>query len=374
MDYEMLRKEIEAADEAILQLMLKRLALEEQAYAENKDPALRVANKRDTLRRMTELAGDRELEAWELFTTLSALEDARADHIDRPGKLTATVQEALERGKGEFPKSALVACQGTEGANSQAAAEKLFPRGNLMYFKNFEAVFDAVNSGLCKYGVLPIENSSFGSVRAVYDLLLHKSFSIVRSTRLCIRHELMAAPGTKLSNIRTVYSHEQALGQCSKFLSTIPGVKLIPCANTAVAARMVAEGGASGVAAIASHECAALYGLEVVQPDIQDSANNYTRFLCITAKPVIYAGANKMSVVLACANKPGALHDVLAKIRAAGLNMSKIESCPVSGRSFEFIFFLDLEGSVTEPGVLPMLESLSRSCESFQLLGCYQEV
>ena len=374
MDYEALRTEINAADEAILQLMLKRLALEEAALGENKSPAEKAALRRETLRKMTELAGDKEQEAWLIFNTLFSLEDTRADAVLGGGELTANVEAALERGKTEFPRSALVACQGTEGANSQVAAEKLFPRGNLMYFKTFEAVFDAVASGLCKYGVLPIENSSNGSVRTVYDLLQRKNCSVVRSTQICIRHELMAKPGTKLSDIKVVYSHEQALGQCSRYLGSLPGVKLIPCANTAVAARMVAESPESGAAAIASANCAELYGLEILKSDIQDNDNNYTRFLCITAKPVIFPGANKISIVLACANKPGALHEVLAKIRAAGLNMSKIESCPVTGSSFEFIFFLDLEGSVTEPHVLPMLESLSRNAQTFHLLGCYQEV
>jgi len=374
MNVETLKKEIASMDEALLQLLLKRLELEETVPVEMREPVARMTDRRETLRNMAAIAGEREQEAWLLFSTLFSLEDARTDASVESGRLTETVKAALEQGKSEFPRSALVACQGTEGANSQAAAEKLFPRGHLMYFKTFEAVFDAVNSGLCQYGVLPIENSSNGSVRAVYDLLQRKNFSVVRSTCLRIRHELMTKPGTKLSDIRVIYSHEQALGQCSRYLNTLSGVKLIPCANTAVAARMVAEAKEEGAAAIASVGCAELYGLEILKTDIQNNDNNYTRFLCIAAKPVIYSGANKISIVLACANQPGALHDVLAKIRAAGLNMSKIESCPVSGSSFEFIFFLDLEGAVTEPGVLPMLESLSRSAQSFQLLGCYQEV
>ena len=127
-------------------------------------------------------------------------------------------------------------------------------------------------------------------------------------------------------------------------------------------------------AAISSHPCAALYGLEAVRDDIQDSDNNYTRFICITKDPVIYAGANRISLIIACDNKPGALYDILSKLAALGINMTKLESCPVTGRNFEFIFFLELEASVHEPGVLPMLEELERSCQNFQFLGNYAEV
>lgn len=137
---------------------------------------------------------------------------------------------------------------------------------------------------------------------------------------------------------------------------------------------MVADSGDGHVAAISSHPCAALYGLDVIGDDIQDSDNNYTRFICITKEPAIYAGANRLSLIVTCDNKPGALYSILAKLAALGINMTKLESCPVTGRNFEFIFFLELDASVQEKGVLSMLEELERSCPGFQLLGCYAEV
>ncbi len=155
--------------------------------------------------------------------------------------MAAQVRASLEAGTSVFPQTGLVACQGVEGANSQVACDRLLPRGNIVYVKTFEAVVSAVESGLCKFGVLPIENSSNGSVRAVYELLQDHNLSIVRSTRLCIRHELLALPGVKMEDITEIYSHEQAIGQCSKFLSSLNGVRVIPCDNTAVAAKMVAE-------------------------------------------------------------------------------------------------------------------------------------
>jgi len=193
-----------------------------------------------------------------------------------------------------------------------------------------------VESGLCRFGVLPIENSSNGSVRAVYELLQDHNLSIVRSTRLCIRHELLTLPGVKMEDITEIYSHEQAIGQCSKFLNSLNGVRVIPCDNTAMAAKMVAEKGDRHAAAISSHPCAALYGLTCLNDSIQDSDNNYTRFICITKDPVIYAGANRISLIIAFDNRPGALYEILSKLAALDINMTKLESCPVAGSDFEF--------------------------------------
>ena len=151
-------------------------------------------------------------------------------------------------------------------------------------------------------------------------------------------------------------------------------MKVIPCGNTAMAAQKVAERGSTHIAAISSHPCAALYGLKPLRDDIQNSDNNYTRFFCVTRQPVIYPGANRISLILACDNQPGALYDILAKLAALGINMTKLESCPVTGRNFEYIFFLEMEASVLEPGVLPMLESLERECEGFHFLGNYAEI
>ena len=137
---------------------------------------------------------------------------------------------------------------------------------------------------------------------------------------------------------------------------------------------MVAESGNLHAAAISSHPCAALYGLECINGNIQDSDNNYTRFICVTKKPVIYAGANRISLIIAFENKPGALYDILSKLAALDINMTKLESCPVAGSDFEFIFFIELEASVQDPSVLAMLEEMERSCAQFQFLGSYAEV
>ena len=378
MELSEIREKIDAVDDQLLDLFLQRMDLSEEVAAYKNEHHLPILNKereRAILAKVTEKSGEKERYAYHLFSTLFELARSRqAELIDAPTRVGAQIKAALADMNEVFPQTGLVACQGVEGANSQVACDRLLPRGNIVYVKTFQAVVSAVESGLCKFGVLPIENSSNGSVRAVYELLQDHNLSIVRSTRLCIRHELLALPGVKMEDITEIYSHEQAIGQCSKFLNGLNGVRVIPCDNTAMAAKMVAERGDRHAAAISSHPCAALYGLETVSDEIQDSDNNYTRFICVTKDPVIYAGANRISLIIACDNKPGALYEILSKLAALGINMTKLESCPVTGRNFEFIFFLELEASVQAPGVLPMLEELERSCEGFHFLGNYAEI
>lgn len=373
-----LRSKIDVVDEAMLELFLERMGYSEKmAECKHKEslPVLNREREREILAKITARSGEMEKYAYHFFETLMGLSRARQIELTAaPARIRTQIEAALAGGGALFPQTGTVACQGLEGSYSQAACDRLLPRGQIVYLKTVEAVFDAVESGLCRFGVLPIENSTYGSVRANYDLLQRKSASIIRSTRLCIRHELLARPGTKLQDLTEIYSHEQALGQCSRYLASLPGVQLIPCANTALAAKKVAESKNPRAAAISSHSCAALYGLEILAADIQDSDNNYTRFICIAKEPVIYAGANKISLIVACDNRPGALYEILSRFSALGLNMSKLESCPVTGRNFEFIFFIELDASVKEPGVLPMLEDLERSYENFVFLGNYAEV
>ncbi|MCI8808692.1 MAG: bifunctional chorismate mutase/prephenate dehydratase [Oscillibacter sp.] len=378
MELSEIRTKIDTIDDQMLALFLQRMDLAEEVAAYKNEHHLPILNKereRAVLAKVAENAGTRERYAYHLFSTLFELSRSRqAELISSSTKVGAQVRASLEAGRELFPQTGLIACQGVEGGNSQAACDRLFPRGSLMYVKTFEAVASAVESGLCKFGVLPIENSSNGSVRAVYALLQDHSLSIVRSTRLCIRHELLAQPGVKLEDVTEIYSHEQALGQCSRFLNRLNGVKIIPCGNTAAAAKMVAESGNRHAAAISSHPCAALYGLECINDHIQNSDNNYTRFVCITKNPVIYAGANRVSLIIAFDNRPGALYEILSKLAALDINLTKLESCPVVGSDFEFIFFLELEADLRDPSVLAMLEEMERSCAQFQFLGNYAEV
>ncbi len=379
MDISKLREGIDTVDQQILDLFVQRMELSEQVAEYKKANSLPIVNRqreREVLAGASEKAGQYGDYAYQLFSRLIDLSKARQSELFAgETAVRSLIDSALLPAEKLFPRSGMVACQGVEGSNSQQACEKLMARANIMYFKTFEAVFSAVDSGLCEYGVLPIENNINGSVRAVYELLQRYSCSIVRQTRMNIRHELMAKPGAKLSDIKEIYSHEQAIGQCGAFLSSLGAdVKIIPCANTALAAKMVAESNDLTKASISAPACAELYGLNVLSDDIQDSANNYTKFICITKKPAIYAGSSHTSLIISCPNKPGALSDILSTLSARGINMVKLESCPVTGRNFEFIFYLELDANVREPGVVSMLEELERTSESFTFLGCYAEV
>ena len=261
-----------------------------------------------------------------------------------------------------------------EGAYSQIACEKLFRRPSILYFNSFNAVFNAIENGLCRYGILPVENSTAGSVNAVYDLMTKHNFRIVRSMRLKVDHNLLVKPGTKLEDIREIYSHEQAISQCAGFLQKLPKVKVTPCANTAVAAKMVAESPDPGTAALSSAACMKLYGLNCLKEAVQDKGNNFTRFICISKELEIYPGADRTSLMMVLPHTPGSLYKVLSRFYALGLNINKLESRPLPDKNFEFMFYFDLDTSVYSPQFIQLMGEMQTICEEFSYLGSYSEV
>ena len=379
MELKEIREHISSIDEGMLKLFLERMGLAGEVAkvkAETGKPILDRAREREILKWATEESGGFSLYSHRFFSMLLELSRAyQAKLLAGKSEMAERIRTAVQNAPAVFPKEGVVACQGVEGAYAQIACDRLFPRGSVLFLRSFEAVFDAVESGLCEFGVLPIENSSNGSVRAVYDLMQRKRFYIVKSVKLWVRHALLAKPGLTMSDVKVVYSHEQALGQCGDFLKSLgDSVKVIPCANTAIAAQMAANAKEEGGAAISSPHCAELYGLNVLNDSIQNSENNSTRFICIAKQPVIYPGANKISLMLSCAHRPGALAELMSAFSATGVNISKLESTPIVGHDFEFMFFFDIEASVLEEGVVGMLEELEHSCDTFLFLGCYSEL
>ena len=373
------RKRLDEIDEEILHLFTERMdiAVEIASWKqENSLPVLDARREKEKLQRIEEMS-DPELSdySFTLFSMLMELSRSRQNRIlHRDSPETRAIETALRDTPQLFPEKAVVACQGVEGAYSGIACEKLFLRPSIFYFSSFDAVFTAVEKGLCRYGVIPVENSTAGTVNAVYDLMVKHDFRIVRSVRIKVDHNLLVRPGTKEEDIREIYSHGQALTQCASFLQRFPNAKIIPCENTAVAAKMVAESNDPGVAALSSRSCAKLYGLEILMGSVQDSDNNYTRFICISKNLEIYPGADHTSLMMVIRDEPGTLHHVLARFYVLGINMHKLESRPIPGRNWEYRFYFDLDTSVYSPKFIQLMGELGDICEEYEYLGSYSEV
>lgn len=378
MKLEEIRKDIDKVDSQIADLFKERMALSldiAKAKQEGNLPVVNASREKEILHRISNEVGE-PLDGYAriLFNTLFDLSRSyQNNYLSRVSDIGARIEKALEETPKLFPKKAVVACQGVEGSYSQAACEKLFEVPSTMYFNSFEGVFNAVEKGLCQYGILPIENSSYGSVGTVYDLMRNYNFHIVKSIRLRINHSLLAKPGTKLKDVKEIFSHEQAIGQCGEFLKTLKDVKITICENTARAAKMVAESERDDVAAICSRDCMELYGLESLNNNIQVSDNNYTRFICISKNLEIYPGANKISLMLTLPHRPSSLYHMIAKFAALGVNLTKLESRPVPGSDFEFMFYFDMEASVYSPELVNLLGQLENQPELFVFLGSYSE-
>ncbi|HAW45493.1 MAG TPA: bifunctional chorismate mutase/prephenate dehydratase [Sutterella sp.] len=377
MDLTEIRLAIDQVNDTILRAFIERMKLSEAVATEKKKAGLPILNKareREIIAKVLADSGTFAPYAHRLFTVLFELSRAYQAALAAPDSpFKAEIEAHMMPSDALLPDAGQIACQGVEGAYSQMAADKLFPRGSLNFFKSFDAVFDAVESGLCRYGVLPIENSSNGSVRQVYTLLKERNVSIIRSYRLCVSHALLVKPGVKLQDVHTVISHEQALGQCSAFLKSLKGVTLRPVANTAMAAQEVASSADPGIACVSSASCAELYGLEALDVRLQNSDNNYTRFVVISKTPEIYPGANRISLIVSLPHRPGSLYEVIAKFAAAEINIVKLESYPMVGHDFEFLFLFEIEASVKDDRVTGILADLKASCPSFAFLGNYVE-
>ncbi len=379
MDLNELRVEIDKIDEELVRLFTARMGISAQVAdykRENNLPIFHPGRERAILQKVAEMAGP-EMGNYTRVLYSMLFELSRSYQSKRNGVPSALFQEisqSIEQTPKLFPQTPIVACQGVEGAYSQIACEKIFKSPFIMYFKSFDGVFNAIEQGMCQYGILPIENSTAGSVTKVYDLMIRHNFSIVRTFRLKIDHNLLANPGAKLSDIKTIYSHEQAISQCEDFLHTLPGVNVIPVANTALASEMVSKSGRTDVAALSSRSCAQLYGLNCLAASVQDKGNNRTRFICISKNLEIYPGSDKTSIMMILPHKPGALYKVLARMYTLGINVTKLESRPIPDREFEFMFYFDLETSIYSEEFIQLMCELDDLCEEFKYLGSYTEV
>ena len=379
MDLKELRKEIDSIDTQITNLFLRRMDVSARIGQYKKEHGLAVYDPARERQKLQEIAQSvpPEMRTYtdSLYSLLFELSRAHQRSLStQESALEASIRQSLQNTPALFPNRPIVACQGVEGAFSQQACDKLFERPGILYFNSFDGVFAAVDKGLCQYGVLPLENSTAGSVNRIYDLMMKYHFHIVRSTRVKVDHCLLANPGAELSSIREIVSHEQALAQCADFLRTLGDVKITPCENTAKAAQMVQQSGRKDLAARSSQTCADLYGLVCLERSVQDRASNFTRFICISKNLEIYPGADKTSIMAVLPHRPGALYKVLSRFYALDINLIKLESRPLPNSDFEFMFYFDLEISVYSPRFLEVFRDLDGLCSQLKYLGSYSEV
>ena len=379
MSVEEIRQELIETDDALGALFKKRMELSARLFREKLAagmPLPDVAWEREARARFRDSAGDAlEGYAGVLYSTLLDVSHSYQDAaLGRENLISERIAQALEATPPLFPEKAAVACQGVEGAYSQIAVERLFREPRITHVGSFEDVFAAIDSGACRYGVIPLENSTAGSVNRIYDLMMEYRFSIVRSVRVKVDHNLLALPGATVEGIREVYSHEQAINQSAAFLKAHPHMHINRCANTAMAAKLVAESGRMDMAALSSHSCAELYGLSTLADSVQDNGNNHTRFICIGKGLEIFPGADRTSVMLTLPHRPGALYRAMARITALGINLTKLESRPLPDRDFEFMFYFDLDTPVYSPNLIQLIGDLEHMSESFRYLGSYSEI
>lgn len=280
------------------------------------------------------------------------------------------VGRATER-TGETRHPMKIAYQGEPGAFSEAAAGMVNAAAELMPCKSFEDVFAAVDAGVADYGVLPIENSTGGSIHRNFDLLLEHELPIVGEVEVPVIHQLLALPGRTLADVKRIYSHPQALAQCDRFLRTLAGVEIVATYDTAGSAKMIAEEQLGDAAAVASARAGEVFGLTPIRSGIQDFDTNTTRFLVVGRAPLSAEPADKTSIVFALTNEPGALFKALAAIALRGIDLTKLESRPIPDRKWEYWFYADLAAARDDLACARALAHLGEFASMIRVLGSY---
>ena len=264
-----------------------------------------------------------------------------------------------------------IAFQGESGAYSEAAAIRFSDHADLLPCESFDDVFTAVATGKATHGILPVENSIGGSIHRNYDLLLEHDLPIVGEVVLDITHNLLVLPGTTMEQVKKIYSHPQALAQCERFLRSLPGVSVEATYDTAGSAKLVKEKGLKDAAAIASDRAAQVFGLEILKPEIQDFSDNITRFLVVSRLAEHDEAADKTTVVFSLPNEPGSLFKALSVFALRDIDLTKIESRPIRGRPWEYLFYVDLPVGRHDLKCARALVHLAEFARSMRTLGSY---
>ena len=379
-ELEQYRREIDAIDGELVQLFLRRMEVTGNVgrYKQERGiPVLDAGRERQVIAAKTALTDDpaRKADVAALYESIMAISRRQQRTLVQEGEedpgfaayLAALCEARLPL---EHPR---VVYQGEPGAYSEEAAVGFFgPEVESVGLPWFGDVFAALDRREADYAMLPIENSSTGSIRQVYDLLGQYQYYVVGEWQVKVDHCLMALPGVGLDDIKTVYSHEQGLMQSEKFLDEHRDWRRIPTLDTAGSAKQVAETGDRTAAAICSRRAAEIYGLHILKEGVNHNDWNYTRFVVVSPKMELREGRNKISAIFRLPHQSGSLHEILTIFAVQGLNLMKLESRPIPGRSWEYLFFLEFTGDLSAPGMEGVLHELSQLSAEFRLLGNFK--
>ncbi|MBQ9714886.1 MAG: chorismate mutase [Clostridia bacterium] len=370
MDLKQLRDLIDKVDDQIATLYMQRLDLVRQVgeYKKQNDVVVEHNDReQQILDRLADKFGDR------------TATDYLYNSIMTYSKMEQNILQAKESGfvfqknQQDISNETNVGLAGTTGAYAEKAAKKLFPQMQPKFYTHFGDVFDAVDKGEIKYGIVPIENSTAGSVNEVYDLLKEYDIKIVGSQRLTVNHCLLGQPGAEIGDIKKVYSHPQALYQCKKFLDA-NGIQPVEESNTAVACELVAKMGDKTVGAIGAENNAQKNGLSVLKCGVQNAEHNFTRFIVISKQMTISPDADRLSLMVSLKHKPGSLFQLLSILSSFKVDLLKLESRPIPEQEFEFMFYVDIKCDVFSERTQTMLACIKAYCQTTTILGAYSEV
>lgn len=376
MDLQQLRDQIDEIDRQIQTLFEQRMETAAKVAEYKKENGLPVfqTGREDQLLEKIEQRSDPLYRngARVLFTNLMDISKCLQQNKIHESTPTLEMLRESFAHPAPLPEHPIIACQGVTGAYSHLAAQALFPGEEVLFYDTWEKVFEAVEKGVVDFGILPIENSTAGSVREIYELMRRHNFYISREVKVRVDHCLAARPGISLSQLTDIYSHEQALAQCSEFLQALPQVRTEKVLNTAGAAELVANSD-KPFGAICSELGAKEHGLSILRSHIQNNVENYTRFICISKNLYPTKEADTVSVALSIPNSEGKLYRLLTKFYVNHINMTKIESRPAGNKNFDTIFYINFTGNIADQTVLDLLGSLSRELDYFKFLGNYPE-
>ena len=379
-ELEQYRQEIDRIDGELVQLFLERMAVTGKVgeYKQRAGiPVLDAGREKQVIAAKTALTDDpaRKADVAALYEEIMAISRRQQRKLVREGAEEPgyAAYAAALAARGEPVAAPRVVYQGEPGCYSEEAAVGFFgPEVSSRGLAWFPDVFAALERGEADYAVLPVENSSTGSIRQVYDLLAQYNYYVVGECQVKVEHCLMALPGAALEDIQAVYSHEQGLMQCERYLDAHWGWRRVPTLDTAGSAKQVAESGDRTAAAICSRRAAQIYGLHILAEGVNYNAMNHTRFVVVSPVLELRPGRNKISAVFRLPHQSGSLHEILTVFAVQGLNLLKIESRPIPGRGWEYLFFLDFTGDLAAPEMDGVLHGLGQLAAEFRILGNFR--